>query len=84
MYRLSQNTSGMETAIHATVRLEAVCDQPDGGGGTTAMELDTARLARDSDGDESPPGAGDEVELRELLRGEPLVGDMSGGGKSLG
>ena len=78
---------------HAMVTLDAVCDQPDDEvlvirevgdvGGFT--ELETARLVNEKAGAVvavGEPGAGDAVELRELLRGELLVGDSSGGGNS--
>lgn len=50
-------------------------------------ELDMARLVNVLDSVNvvvGEPGAGDAVELRELLRGEPLVGEASGGGNSCG
>lgn len=74
-------TSGMESASQATVMLEAVWDHA--GDEAALVEFDTARLARDFEDGESS-GAGDAVELRNDLRGEPLVGDCSGGGNSPG
>ena len=78
---------------HAIVTLDAVCDQLDDDvgeirevgdvGGFT--ELETARLVNGKEGAEvavGEPGAGNVVELRKLLRGEPLVGDSSGAGNS--
>ena len=75
----------------AMVTFEAVCDQPFGGleirdvGDFT--ELGTASLFKENEGADmavGEPGAGDAVELRELLRGEPLVGESSGRGNSRG
>jgi hypothetical protein len=78
---------------HAIVTLDAVCDQRDDDvgeirevgdvGGFT--ESATARLVNEKEGAEvtvGETGAGDAVELRMLLRGEPLVGDNSGAGNS--
>ena len=50
-------------------------------------ELETARFVRENEGEElevGELGAGDAVEFRELLRGEALVGESSGWGKSRG
>ena len=64
-----------------------------------AREFDTARLLKEAaleraeeavlrrveeDSGSGGEGERDAVELRKLLRGEPLVGDASGGGKSRG
>lgn len=72
---------------HAIVTLEAVCDQPTDESVEEAavIELETARLARDLEsGVSGEPGAGDAVELRELLRGDRLVGEASGSGNDVG
>lgn len=84
-------------AIQARVTLDAVCDHgPEDvvafatALSAAAMELDTARfvmVVAVVKGDVSASeelGAGEAVELRRLFRGEPLVGDGSGAGKSRG
>lgn len=83
MYRLSQMTSGRLTVIHAMVMFDAVwAHGSEGEDLDDAIVLETARLARDLDGEvlrSGEPGAGDAVEVRERL-----VGDGSGGGNSDG
>lgn len=87
----SQITRGRLKVTQRMVMLDAVCAQAPGAEDDeeeAAIEFETARLVSDLDvGEEvrsGEPGAGDAVELRELLRGEPFVGDASGGGNSLG
>lgn len=80
-------TRGREIETHAIVMLDAVCDQP----ATElvdcafATELDATRLVSELEDDNSgESGVGDAVERREDFRGEPLVGEASGGGNSEG
>lgn len=85
MYPVSHSTRGIDTASHRRVRLDAVWHHvvspiSEGEGGVaTAMVSETARLARDLEGDELTSrklgGAGDAV--RDAL----LVGEGSVAGK---
>ena len=83
MYRVSQITRGMETAIQSMVMLDAVCAHVEEAG-ATLMVWEAAPLVSDCDVEVGKLGAGDKVELRELFRGDALVGEASGSGNSLG
>jgi hypothetical protein len=82
-------TRGKETVSHATVKFDAVWDHPAGVEEDLPLAeeraLETARLVRVTEEEKSgESGAGEAVDLPELLRGELLVGEASGGGNSEG